>query len=107
MARDRVGVRTFKNGYGETWVLRVDTRSRIGTLRGDDLGSLCVRIVDGRLPADLILAAEELAWIGQVWKELTGQELKRNAAMMLIDAIDEAMKADLQPPRPPSEPSAD
>lgn len=58
----------FENPFGEQWIFTYDRISRKAVLRGGDVGWNTQHIVnDGAVP-DLVLGAEELAWIAACWR---------------------------------------
>ena len=59
--------REFTNSYGERWELRIDVENEVGELRGDELGDSLVPIVDDEIQSDLMLSADEAAWLSECW----------------------------------------
>ena len=78
MADTRDGVRAFEftNQYGERWTLSVHVNSGAGDLHGAELDGNVLAIRDGKLPADLILGDDEVAWLNECWQTALGQPLK-------------------------------
>ena len=67
---------TFTNQYGERWLLRVDPKAETGELTGDDLGDSTVQIANDVVQSDLILGADESAWLAECWEAVIGRPLR-------------------------------
>ena len=78
---------TFTNKYGERWLLRVHPQTETGELTGDELGDSTVQIVDDRVQSDLMLGADESAWLSECWESATGRQLRTNPFQQLLLAI--------------------
>jgi hypothetical protein len=89
MADTRDGTRTFNftNQYGEQWTLSVHVNSEIGKLRGDELDGNVLTIRDDRLPADLILGSDEVAWLNECWQTALGRPLKLTPVQPLAELL--------------------
>ena len=78
---------TFTNQYGERWLLRVHRQTETGELTGDDLGDVAVQIANDVVQSDLILGADETAWLEECWKTATGRQLRTNPLQQLLSLI--------------------
>jgi len=66
----------FTNAYGERWLLRIDRQTETGELTGDDLGDMAVQITNDVIQSDLILGADESAWLAECWEVAIGRPLR-------------------------------
>jgi hypothetical protein len=63
----------FENPFGEQWVFTYHRKTRTAELRGGDVGWNSVQsILDGTV-GDLILGAEEAAWLQACWRAAVPQ----------------------------------
>ena len=66
----------FVNQYGEQWVVSIDRTNKTGLLRGGDIGwATEVRLVEGKIDGDWILARDELQWLDACWQAACGEPL--------------------------------
>ncbi len=66
----------FTNAYGERWELSIDLKNEVGELRGVELGDSTVPIVNDVIQSDLILGADESAWLTESWEVAIGRPLR-------------------------------
>jgi len=60
----------FQNRFGEQWVFVYDHESKLGELRGGDIGwQTVVTVREGQ--ADIVLGKAEAAWLQACWKAAT------------------------------------
>jgi len=61
----------FQNRFGEQWVFVFDHETKVGELRGGDIGwATVVPIRDGKV--DVVLGKAEGAWLLACWLAATG-----------------------------------
>ncbi len=78
---------TFTNKYGERWLLQVDPQTETGDLTGDDLGDVAVQIANDVVQSDLILGADESAWLAECWEAAIGRPLRKSPFQRLASLL--------------------
>ena len=61
----------FENAFGEQWVFMFDRTNGKAHLRGGDIGWNTVHDIRNGKTGDLILGAEESAWLRACWNAAT------------------------------------
>lgn len=62
----------FENVHSEQWIFTYSRSSKVGILRGGDLGwNKAIAVVDGTAPG-VVLSTAEQAWLATCWMAATG-----------------------------------